>query len=165
MIRCLTSLCLVVACTITSTPDLPKTPNFTMFVEPETVRARLNAQQRIQLDFLVRILNDGPGKLFVPLCGHEIHRSQPNGSWQLVYVPPCPTGFVPPFAVAAGEGFGYVVRITSPIDSGPWRPGSIAGRYRAFSYISAEFRSGGAWGRPIETARRFVEFPVREQIP
>lgn len=163
--RYLTPLCLALACTFSNTPDLPDPPRFSLFVEPDTVVARLNAQQRIQLDFLVRILNDGPNRLFVPLCGHEIQRVQPDNSWSVVHVPPCPTGFAPPFAIDAGEAFGYAVRITAPADSGPWRRGSISGRYRAFSYISTEYRAGGAWGRPIATALRYAEFHVREQIP
>lgn len=163
--RRLMALALVVACRITNTADPPDPPSFAITVEPDTVRARLNAQQRVQLDFLVRIFNDGPGRLFVPLCGHEIQRAQPNAVWLTVYAPPCPSGFVPPFAVDAGEAFGYAVRITSPVDSGPWRPGSIAGGYRAVSYISAEYRSGGAWGRPVPMNLRIKEFPVREQFP
>ena len=163
--RGLTLLFVASACTFTNTPDLPDPPRFSLFVEPETVSARLNAQQRIQLDFLVRFINDGPGRLFVPPCGHEIQRAQPNNSWSAVYVPPCPSGFVPPFAIDAGEAAGYAVRIISPVDSGPWRRGSISGRYRAFSYISTEYRAGGAWGRPIAAALRYAEFHVREQIP
>lgn len=165
MTRRLNVIALVGACTFTNTPDLPDPPSFSIVVEPDTVRARVNAQQRIQLDFLVRVFNDGPGQLFVPPCGHQIQRAQPNGTWLLVYAPPCPTGFVPPFAVDAGGTYGYAVRITSQVDSGPWRPGSIAGRYRAFSYISAEFRAGGAWGRPVPAALRYAEFAVREEIP
>ncbi len=159
------ALALLAACRITNTADLPNPPSFRVLVEPDTVRARLNVQQRIQLDFLVRILNDGPGRLFVPPCGHEIQRAQPNAEWLRVFVPPCPAGFVPPFAVDGGEGFGYVVRITSPVDSGPWGRGSISGRYRALSYISAEFRSGGVWGRPVPMNLRIAEFQVLEQIP
>ena len=158
-------LALVVACRITNTADPPDPPSFSIVVEPDTVRARLNAQQRVQLDFLVRISNEGPGQLFVPACGHEIQRSAPNGTWTRVYTQPCPSGFVPPFALDAGEGWGYVVHITAPVDSAPWRPGSIAGRYRAVSYISAEYRAGGAWGRPVPMNLRIAEFPVREQIP
>ena len=163
--RRIMALAFALACRITNTADPPDPPRFSISVEPDTVRARLNAQQRIQLDFLVRISNEGPGRLFVPSCGHEIQRDSPNGAWNLVYTPPCPSGFVPPFALDSGEGWGYVVRITSPVDSGPWRPGSIAGRYRAVSYISAEYRSGGAWGRAVPMNLRIKEFPVREQIP
>ncbi|MGH7696214.1 MAG: hypothetical protein ACRENH_14610, partial [Gemmatimonadaceae bacterium] len=81
MVQRLMALVLVVACRITNTTDALDPPSFRIVVEPDTVRARLNAQQRIQLDFLVRIFNDGPGRLFVPLCGHEIQRAQPNAEW------------------------------------------------------------------------------------
>lgn len=157
---------LLAACRIVNIDDPPDPPAFRIVVEPDTVRARLNVQGKVQLDFLVRIFNDGPGHLFVPDCGHEVQREEPNAGWTRVYVPPCPARLDPPVAVEPGGTFGYIVHIISPVDSGPWRRGAIAGRYRTISYISAEFRAAGAWGRPVPLDRRISpEFPVREEIP
>ena len=70
----------VSACRFTNTPDLPEPPTFRIVIEPDTVRARINTQLRLQLDLLVRIFNDGPGMLFVAPCGHEMQRAAPNGT-------------------------------------------------------------------------------------
>ncbi|HJU72406.1 MAG TPA: hypothetical protein VJ717_01575 [Gemmatimonadaceae bacterium] len=157
---------LLCTCRIVNEPDLPDPPAFRITIEPDTVRAGLNVQAKLDFRFLIRIFNDGPGMLFVPPCGHELQRSAPNASWTTVYEPPCPTGFFPPFAVDAGGTYGYVVRIVAPVDSGPWRRGEIGGRYRMISYISAEYRDAGRWGRPVPHSTRISpEFPVREEIP
>jgi hypothetical protein len=156
----------VAACRITVVGDPPEPPAFRIVIEPETVVARLNAQQRIQMDFLVRIFNDGPGLLFVPACGHEIQRYEPNGAWSAVFRPPCPAAAGPPYALDPRQTYGYWVRIIAAVDSGPWRRGAVAGRYRAISYISAEFRAAGAWGRPVALGlRTSPEFRVKEEVP
>jgi hypothetical protein len=153
------------ACSIATADDMPDPPDFTIRVEPDTVRVRTNAQQRSQFDMLVRITNHGPGMLFMPDCGHELQRAQPNGSWLRVHTVVCRTGD-PPFAVDAGEGFGYAIRINAPADSSPWQRASIVGRYRTLSYISAEFRPNGVWGRPIAHDLRISsEFAIREEVP
>lgn len=162
---CLLGIPLAIACRFTNVDDAPAPPAFRIVVEPDTVRARVNAQQRIQLDFLVRVFNDGPGLLFVPLCGHEVQRFEPNGAWTPVFRPPCPPNYGPPIALDPGQVYGYAVRIVAP-DSGLWRHGSIAGRYRTITYISAEFRAAGVWGRPVAFPLRISpEFPVREEMP
>jgi len=154
------------ACRFTNIADPPDAPAFRIIIEPDTVRARLTAQQRIQLDFIVRIFNDGPGRLFVPSCGHEVQRYAPNATWTAVFYPPCPPDYGPPYALDVGETYGYIVRIVVSGDSGLWRRGQIGGRYRTVSYISAEYRAAGAWGRPVPFPLRVSpEFPVREEVP
>ena len=148
------------------TSPIAEPPAFRIVVEPDTVRTRLTAQQRIQLDFVVRIFNDGPGRLFVPSCGHEVQRFAPNATWIAVFHPPCPPDYGPPYALEIGETYGYIVRILVSGDSGPWRRGQIGGRYRTVSYISSEYRASGAWGRPVPFPLRLSpEFPVREEVP
>ncbi len=154
------------ACRFTNTVDPPDPPAFRIAIEPDTVRARINAQQRVQFELLVRIFNDGPGLLFVAPCGHELQRAAPNGAWTRVCTPACPRDPIPPFVVDAGGTYGYQIRIIAPVDSGPWRTGEIRGRYRTISYISAEYRAAGAWGRPVSMEKRISPvFAVLEEVP
>ncbi len=166
MVRRLVCLTLLVACRFTTGDDSPDPPDFVILVEPDTVRVRTDAQQRSRFTLLVRIINHGPGMLFMPDCGHELQRAQPNGSWLRVHTVPCRAGAGPPFAIDAGEGFGYGILIAAPVDSAPWQRASIPGRYRAVSYISAEFRPNGVWGRLIAPDLRISpEFAIREEVP
>lgn len=154
------------ACRFTNTTDPPEPPAIRIVIEPDTVHARISAQQRVQFVLLVRIFNDGPGQLFVAPCGHELQRAAPNGAWTRVFTPPCPRDPIPPFVVDVGGTFGYQIRIIAPVDSGPWRTGEIRGHYRTISYISAEFRAAGAWGRPVSMDKRMSPvFPVIGEVP
>ena len=69
------------ACRFTNIADLPEPPAFRIVVEPDTVRARITAQQRIQLDFVVRIFNDGPGACSFPPADTKcsVSRLTPRG--------------------------------------------------------------------------------------
>jgi hypothetical protein len=151
-------------CRIVSSSDLPEPPDFRIRIEPESVEARLTAQQRSQIVFLVRVFNEGPGNLFMPECGHELQRAAPNGNWTAVHGVACTPRTPPPFVLEPGGGYGYTIRIVAPLDSAPWQRGAIAGQYRAVSYISTEFRPAGGWGRPIALGLRTSPvFRIREE--
>jgi hypothetical protein len=158
-------LVFIPACRIVTTGDPPEAPDVRIVVEPDTLRSRIDSRQRSVIEMIVRTFNDGPGDLFMPECGHQLERSEPNEAWTIVHTVGCRTT-EPPFHVEAGGTFGYSIRIFAPADSAPWRRGAIAGRYRIVNYISAEVRPNRAWGRPIPRAQRTSgEFVILEEVP
>lgn len=157
---------LVATCTLVTesgtayTPPYP--PSFAIAVEPDTVRVRINPQQRSQLDVHVRIANHGPGSLFIPDCGHEMQRLEPNGEWLRVHTIPCLTSGTPT-AVDGGATFDYSMRVSSPADSSPWQRGHMAGHYRTVTHFSTTCHAGMTWSRSQTLDRRVSpEFVVRE---
>ena len=162
MVRHVACGALVATCTLVTESGTTYPPSYAIAVEPDTVRVLVNTQRRSQLDIHTRVANHGPGSLFIPDCGHEMQRAEPNGSWVRVHAVPCQTRG-PPNAVDVGATFNYVIRISAPPDSSPWQRGHMAGRYRTVTYISTQCRAGSAWGQPLAFDRRISpEFVVRE---
>jgi hypothetical protein len=140
----------------------PYAPRFAIAVEPETVRVHINAERRSQLDVHVRLANHGPGSFYIPDCGHELERAEPNGKWVRVHTVPC-RNTAPPLAVDVGKTVGYAIRVAAPTDSAPWQRGQIAGRYRNVTHFSTTCHAGSKWGRPVAYDRCVSpEFVVRE---
>lgn len=130
------------------------------------MQPRITAHGIVQLEFLVRAFNHGPGTLFMPDCGHYVERASPNAGWIRVHEVQCPTARFPPVAIHAGGAYGWGLRLAAPADTGVWHTDLLAGRYRTVSYLSAELRPGGAWGRPLALRHRTSpEFQILAVTP
>lgn len=57
-------LLLIPGCQLVTGDDAPGPPDVRIVIEPDTIEARQDAQQRSVFEMLVRMFNDGPGDAF-----------------------------------------------------------------------------------------------------